>query len=106
MIELALGLSLHLGLEDDYNEIHPHIRYQEERFIGGAYYNSLEKVSTYIGYRIEFGDYGLEIAGVTGYPEADVVPYVRGTYKNVFIAPALEDDKTGIVIGYEFKLGK
>ena len=104
MIELALGLSLHLGLQNDYNEIHPHIRYIEEGYMAGAYYNSVEDVSTYIGYRFEHEDFGLEIAGVTGYPEADVVPYVRATYKNVFIAPALEDDRAGIVIGYEFKL--
>jgi|TARA_B100000073_G_C23559247_1_gene503392 hypothetical protein len=106
MIELALGLSLHLGLMNDYNEIHPHIRYIEQGYMAGAYYNSVEDISTYVGYRFEHEDFGLEIAGVTGYPEADVVPYVRATYKNVFIAPALEDDRAGIVIGYEFKLGK
>ena len=53
MIELALGLSLHLGLQNDYNEIHPHIRYIEQGYMAGAYYNSVEDVSTYVGYRFE-----------------------------------------------------
>ena len=37
MIELALGLSLHLGLADSYNEVHPHIRYIENGYMAGAY---------------------------------------------------------------------
>ena len=32
--------------------------------MAGAYYNSVEDVSTYIGYRFEHEDFGLEIAGV------------------------------------------
>ena len=103
MIEFALALSLHLGLEGDYNEIHPHVRYTNEGTIAGAYYNSVENVSAYVGYRWEYNDFGLEAAGVTGYPEADIVPYVRGTYKDFFVAPAMERGNAGAVIGYEFK---
>ena len=103
MIELALGISLHLGLAQSYNEIHPHIRYIEQGYMAGAYYNSVENISTYAGYRWEFNDFGFEAAAVTGYPEADIVPYVRGTYKDFFVAPAMEDGTVGAVIGYEFK---
>jgi hypothetical protein len=103
MIELALGLSLHLGLLDSYNEVHPHIRYIENGYMAGAYYNSVENVSAYVGYRWEYEDFGLESAIVTGYPEADIVPFVRGTYKDFFVAPAMERGTVGAVIGYEIK---
>ena len=103
MIELALGISMHLALEQDYNALHPHIRYIDNGIMTGAYYNSVEKVSTYVGYRWEISDFGFEAAAVTGYPEADFVPFVRGTYKDFFIAPAMEEGKVGAVIGYEIK---
>ena len=44
----------------------PHIRYIEQGYMAGAYYNPVEDVSTYVGYRFEHEDFGLEIAGVTG----------------------------------------
>ena len=104
MIELALGISLHLALEQEYNALHPHIRYIDNGYMAGAYYNSLEKVSTYAGYRWELNDFGVEAAIVTGYSQADVIPFVRGTYKDFYIAPAIEgDDTVGAVIGYEVK---
>ena len=103
MIELALVISLHLGLDNDYNEIHPHIRYTENGYIAGAYYNSVDKVSTYAGYRWEWDLIGLEAGAVTGYPQADVMPYARATYDNFFITPAIENDNKGVVVGYEFK---
>ena len=103
MIELALALSLHIGLEGDYNEIHPHIRYNEQNYIAGAYYNSTDKVSFYVGKRWEYNDFGIEAGAVTGYSDAEITPYIRGTYKNLFIAPAQERGTVGVVIGYEFK---
>ena len=104
MIELALALSLHMGLEGDYNEIHPHVRYNDQNYIAGVYYNSESRVSFYAGKRWEYNDFGLEAGAVTGYPQSSIMPYVRGTYKDFFVAPALESDNTvGAVIGYEFK---
>ena len=104
MIELALAFSLHLGLEGDYNDIHPHVRYNEQNYIAGAYYNSERNVRLYVGKRWEYNDFGLEAGAVTGYSAGDVIPYGRATYKNIFVAPALEgDDTVGAVIGYEFK---
>jgi len=97
-----LAFSLHLGLQGDYNSIHPHIRYNEQNYIAGVYYNSESNISTYAGKRWEYNGFGLEAGAVTGYPQADVIPYVRGTYKNFFVAPALEGkDTVGAVIGYE-----
>jgi len=104
LIELALAFSLHLGLQGDYNSIHPHIRYNEQNYIAGAYYNSESRVSFYAGHRWEYNDFGLEAGAVTGYSGGDLLPYGRATYKNFYVAPALEgDDTVGAVIGYEFK---
>ena len=110
-LAFAIGLSLHVGLEGDYNQIHPHVRYQDDWKIAGAYYNSMDRTSLYAGYRYEYKDFGAEFALVTGYDEIhDVVPFMRGTYKNVFIAPAAEDVngnlEFGILIGFEYGLGK
>jgi hypothetical protein len=99
----ALGISLHLGFENEYNSIHPHIRYNHEQFIAGAYYNSEHNLSTYIGKRWEHNDFGLEAGAVTGYNNP-IIPYVRGTYKDFFVAPAVENkDTVGLVLGYEVK---
>jgi len=104
MIELGLALSLHLGFNNDYNAIHPHVRYTENSAIAGAYYNSENAVSFYGGKRWEFGEIGLEAGAVTGYTTAPVLPYLRATYDDFFIAPAIEgEDNVGVVFGYEFK---
>ena len=110
-IALALGLSMHLGFEGDYNQIHPHVRWEDEGKIVGSYYNSMDRMSLYAGYRYEYKDFGAEFAIVSGYNEiGDVVPMIRGTYKQFFIAPAAEDVngniEPGIVIGFEYGLGK
>ena len=103
MLELALGLSLHIGLMNNYNYIHPHIRYTYDNVIGGAYYNSQDNISLYGGYRWEYDGIGFEGAIVTGYSQYPIVPYGRITYNNFFAAPAVEDNRIGGVIGYEIK---
>lgn len=104
MIELGLALSLHLGFDNNYNGVHPHIRYTENSVIAGAYYNSESTTSLYAGKRWESGDLGLEAGVVTGYTTAPVMPYLRVTYDDFFVAPAIEgDDNVGVVLGYEFK---
>ena len=44
-IEILVAITLHLGLEGDYNNIHPHGRCNVDDWITGAYYNSEENVS-------------------------------------------------------------
>ena len=110
-LALAIGLSAHLGMQGDYNPVHPHMRWQDDWKIAGAYYNSMDRMSLYAGYRYEYKDFGAEFAIVTGYDELnDVVPMIRATYKNFFIAPAAEDFngniEPGVVIGFEYGLGK
>ena len=101
----SIALSLHLGFEGDYNAIHPHIRLQEQQYIAGLYYNSESNISPYVGYRLEYNDFGLEYGAVGNYSHADIAPYVRGTYKNFFVAPGIENDKVGIVFGIDVPIG-
>ena len=114
-LTLSMGISTHVGLEEDYNEIHPHIRYQNEQFITGIYYNSEDKISMYGGYRIEpKQNVGIELAIVTGYEQmGTIVPYIRGTYDvgsktRFFVAPTAEkqgnETNAGIVFGVEIKI--
>ena len=110
-ILLGLALSKHINFQNDYNEIHPHIRFQENFFIGGAYYNSVENISPYAGFRFEHNGLGLELGVAGGYPAFGIaVPYARGTYDlndNIilFVAPSGEVDgnttNIGIVAGVE-----
>ena len=98
-LSLMLAVSMHIGLEGDYNAIHPHARCQKDALISGVYYNSEEKVSAYIGLEHE----GWEVGLVTGYTYADVVPMIRYKKNNWFITPAIESNGSkGIVIGLEF----
>ena len=112
----ALALSTHMGLERDYNGIHPHVRLYEDGAIAGAYYNSVDRISFYGGYRLEPTDrLGVEFSIVTGYPAfGELAPMVRGTYDindnvRMFAAPAAESYGTdkgniGAVIGIEFQI--
>ena len=105
-LAIGLALSLHVGLENNYNQRHPYVMCENENVIAGVYYNSLDKLSIVGGYKIQLSDdLTLDVGAVTGY-DYDVVPMARLRYKNLFIMPALEDDRTGFVIGfqYEFKI--
>lgn len=104
-LSLGLALSLHLGFEGEYNSIHPHLRYIQDNFIAGAYYNSEYKISPYAGYRLEHNDFGVEFGVVGNYSDADIAPYIRGTYKQFFVAPGIEGDNVGIVFGIELPVG-
>ena len=98
-LSLMLAISMHIGLEGDYNNIHPHARCQVDSMISGVYYNSEDKVSAYIGLEHE----GWEVGLVTGYTYADVVPMIRYKKNNWFITPAIESNgRKGLVIGLEF----
>jgi hypothetical protein len=66
-LSLLLALSFHVGLEGDYNSVHPHGRCTVDNWITGAYYNSEENVSYYVGKKISNIDnnWDLEIGLVT-----------------------------------------
>jgi hypothetical protein len=95
---------MHVGLDNEYNSIHPHARCTLDNTILGVYYNSEYNASSYIGkvhnYNIEI-EYGL----VTGYTGSNIAPMLRIKKDNFFIAPAYEvEGNIGIVVGFEFKL--
>lgn len=111
----ALGFSLHAGLQGDYNGIHPHVRFIEDGAIAGAYYNSVERVSFYGGWRLEPTDkIGIELTAVTGYPAfGEIAPFIRGTYDTgnirYFVSPAIENygnknSDVGVVLGIELQI--
>lgn len=110
---LALAFSHHMGMEGDYNEIHPHLQLQHDSgFVAGAYLNSESTFSAYGGYRFEYEDAFLEAGGVSGYSSISVAPYLRAGYEirdgvDLFVAPAFEynsdgDLNIGAVLGVSF----
>ena len=105
-LSLLLALSLHIGLEGDYNSIHPHVRCDISNTIAGVYYNSEKNISLYAGKKILIYNAELEIGLVTGYSGAKIAPMLRIKKGNWFISPAYETkgNNVGIVFGYEFRL--
>jgi len=94
-----LALSMHVGLEGNYNAIHPHARCQVDSMISGVYYNSENNISAYVGLEHE----GWEVGLVTGYTYNHIVPMIRYKKNNWFITPAIESSgRKGLVIGVEF----
>lgn len=107
LITLSIAFTIHVGIPLDYNEIHPHIRYTSDNFVAGAYYNSVRRTSAYIGkvYPID-KDTTVEVVLATGYMYP-VVPNIKLTHRNFFIAPMVDSTKgkvnTGVIIGTEIK---
>ena len=102
-------MSMHIGLDNSYNNIHPHARYQIDNTITGAFYNSESNISLYAGKEYALDRFvNLEIGLTTGYSGGDIVPFMRYTDRGWFVSPAYEYDENniGIVIGYEFNFTK
>ena len=109
-LSFFIALTMHLGLEGEYNNIHPHGRCTVDNVIAGAYYNSEENISYYIGTIIPKVDrkWDLELGIVTGYSGAKVAPMIRYINDGWFVAPSYETThggNVGVTIGYEVKLG-
>lgn len=103
MIEYIIAVSLHLGMGDDYNSVHPRIQWNNDGTLVGAYLNSHSELSAFVGHRWESGDWGIEVGLVTGYNIAPVVPFVKYNWRQVWVAPAIHEKKLGAVIGLEWK---
>jgi len=108
-IIFGLAMTAHLGLAGEYNEIHPHVRYNNNNVIAGAFLNSLDNMSVYVGRRFEHDNFGVELTATTGYNEL-IVPQLRGTYDahnnvRLFVGNAVEKTqgkiKSGAVVGIE-----
>ena len=104
-IGLFLAVSMHVGLEANYNNIHPHARCTVDNKIAGLYYNSEDRISGYIGREFKLGEGNLELGMVTGYKAKDILPIARYKIGGLFISPAYEkhngEENYGVVIGWE-----
>jgi hypothetical protein len=109
-LSILVALSLHVGLEGGYNNVHPHARCEQEHIVYGAYYNSESNPSAYVGKILEvegLPNVKLELGLVTGYSGSPVVPMMRVTKDGWYMAPAYETGfggNWGVTVGYEFKL--
>ena len=104
-LSLLVALSMHIGLENEYNSIHPHARCTVDNNIVGAYYNSEYNISSYIGKIYNYNNIEIEYGLVTGYTGSNIAPMIRVKKDNFFISPAYEiEGNVGIVIGLEFNL--
>jgi hypothetical protein len=107
LITFSVAFTMHFGVDLSYNNVHPHVRYTQGDTVAGVYYNSVRRPSVYVGkvYTLD-QDTKVEVLLVTGYMYP-VVPQVKLTHGNFFIAPIVDTVKgkvqTGVVIGTEFK---
>ena len=105
-IGLFLALSMHIGLDANYNSVHPHARCTVGNNIAGVYYNSEDRVSAYIGKQFKLAKGHIELGLVAGYTATDMLPMIRYKQENFFISPAYEkhngEENIGFVIGLEF----
>lgn len=108
---LALALTTHVNLNQDFNELHPHIRLQYDNFIVGTFGNSLEEASVYVGLTNDITKrLSVEYGATTGYNDIEkIVPFGRLVYQTtdytrVFFAPAVENNRQinhGMIFGVE-----
>lgn len=110
MIELCLAASLHLGIGDGWNAIHPCARYVTDNVTVGAYLNSEEKLSAYVSNTFHYDAWFFELGAVTGYSGGIVVPMARAGYNfsdnaTIFAGPAYSLNKgAGLVVGLEWSV--
>tara|TARA_B110000285_G_C14666497_1_gene398371 strand:- start:236 stop:550 length:315 start_codon:yes stop_codon:yes gene_type:complete len=102
MLELIISLSLHVGMGDDYNSVHPQIRWNQDDYIAGVYLNSHTELSAFVGHRWEIKEVGFEFGLVTGYNVAPIVPFFKVDYNGFYLAPAIHEGDVGAIFGYEW----
>jgi len=107
LITFSVAFTMHVGIDFSYNNVHPHARYTSDNIIAGVYYNSIHRPSIYVGKVYTLNkDTNVELLLATGY-KYPVVPQIRLTHKNFFIAPMVDTIKgkvqTGVIVGTEFK---
>ena len=104
-LALFVAFSMHIGLENDYNNVHPHARCTVDNYIGGIYYNSEETTSVYLGKKNKVSRFNVEYGLVTGYSGMDPAPMFRIEKDGFFVAPSYEKNgNAGVVVGIELKL--
>ena len=116
-IFFSLAFSMHLNLSSNFNEVHPHIRIEnnDNNNVFGLYQNSNGDPAVYSGWKI--GEKYYVDLGVTFWESVKggwIHPWFRGGYKindhiNIFTSPVVEYDENnqsevGGLIGIEFTL--
>lgn len=99
---LLLAASLHVGAQQEYNEIHPALGVECNEWSAGYFVNSEDGDSLWAAKRFErnklFGELGLAI----GYRDNPVIPFARIGYDLGFIEvsamPSIEGANTPIVV--------
>ena len=89
-LALLLSFTMHLGVNDDYNNIHPHLRCEKDSLIVGTYYNSEKNISYYFGKNYNFNDWELDMALVSGYRDKRIQPMIRLKLDGWYISPMYE----------------
>tara|TARA_R100000742_G_C4275378_1_gene95806 strand:- start:1140 stop:1433 length:294 start_codon:yes stop_codon:yes gene_type:complete len=96
---------MHVGLDNNYNCVHPHARCTIDTNIIGVYYNSEYNPSMYIGKNTDYKNLNIEYGLATGYSGGNVVPMFRVKRDKFFIAPAYEiTGNAGVVVGIEWNI--
>ena len=102
-IFFGLAFTVHMGMSNQYNGIHPTVKYKYNEYAIGAFYNSEKNISLYTSRDIDLkGDLKLEGGLVSGYSKP-ILPFLRLKYNDYFIGPGIEGEKLGIVFGKEFQ---
>ncbi len=108
--------SLHLGVTQVDNSIHPNISLSKNDLTGGLYYNTDKSISSYFGKIFRKDKLEIFVGGVTGYKlpiDSPVAPMVLARYEidkniNVIAMPTI-DNKTrnlALVLGIELVFHK
>lgn len=108
--------SVHLGVTQVDNNIHPHISLSKNDLTSGLYYNTDKSISGYLGKTFKQDKLEIFLGGVTGYKlpiNSPVAPMVLARYqidKNInIIAMPTVDNKTrnpALVLGIELVFHK
>jgi hypothetical protein len=102
-IVFGLAFTIHLGMSNEYNGIHPTVKYKYNEYTIGTFYNSEKNISLYASRDIDLkGDLKLEGGLVSGYSKP-IIPFLRLKYNDYFIAPGIGGEDFGIVVGKEFR---
>ena len=103
MLELGIALTLHFAMNEEYNEVHPYMKFSNQNYNVGAFYNSEKRISYFTSTNINLdNNVDVEIGLVSGYRK-DITPLVRLRYGTFFMMPGIENDNVGIVIGKQIK---
>ena len=107
-LSVGVGLSAHVGVDKDYNGIHPYVAYAiTEDVAATLYYNSNRDISLAVGYTFHLGSgFSIDAGAVTGYEPLPVYPYAKLNYDvdettRLSLAP-LVDEKVGVILSITF----